>query len=334
MPPRRSLRALVPLLALVGCATTGGSRLDAPARNVPADLRGDLVAMLPANPLMWVDFDLASARRSAHFDGVLSLATELGADLAMVRRELGFDWTRQADRLAFAIYAPPGEGAQQGWPLLVARGRFVRSEVLAEARTRVPGEAPSERSEGGILFTVLGQRAYAFPVEGVMLVMERGLLRRVAQRLSGEARESASDDRRFAGLWLAAEGEGNVRVAVDLAGIRARQRVDVRRAPQAGLVDRFVGRALLTDAATLRAAGECHDARGATVVSEAVTAEARRYGGNLAVRLFGMSRLMNEGVQARAEGDMAVVRIDATRDEARRLLRVASLVRELTEAED
>jgi hypothetical protein len=325
-----------------GCATAPAVRPVAEAPRVRPDVHGEVLSLLPAGALGWVRLDLETLRRSPHYEGALELSTSLGADLPLVRRELGMDVFREGATVALAIYAPPGRTGA-GWPVAVVRGRFNRASVLAEARARVPAAAaPAEGAQGeaetveqGTAYTVVGQRAYMFPADDVMLVMARGLVRRVAARLAGIDATSALDDPHFADL-LARLGPGAhpARAAVDLGAIRARQPEVGRGVRQAEQLQRVVAWADLGEGATLQAFGQTGSEASAAELARLLTAESRRVGGLLPVRLLGLSRLLREGVQATATGDTVRLGVEASRDEARRALRIATILDDLTEATD
>jgi hypothetical protein len=342
LPPRRPVSRAMPharlalalaLALLAGCAAApaAGRETTVVTRGPrhPPDVHGDPLRLLPADALTWVRADLAALRASAHFEAGMSLARDLGADFARVERELGFDPFRRADALAFAVYAPPGNGPG-GWPIVYARGAFDRDAVLASARARAPQSPPTTLTEESLAFTVIGERAYLFPAPDVMLVMERALVRRVAARLAGASERAALDDPRFAELWRAAGGtEGPVTAAADLAAMRSRNPTP-NDPPQARGLDLAVLRGDARGDVTVRAAALARDAataRAAVTEFDAIREDAA---GQLAVRLLGLSGLLREGIQTRADGPLAVVTVDARQDDVRRLLRATALLRELT----
>jgi len=318
-----------------GCASAPTPRPEAPVARVRPDLGGELLALLPAGSLGWVRLDLAALRRSPHYEGTLELAGTLGADLPLVRRELGMDVFQAGRAVALAIYAPPGRTGP-GWPVAIVRGGFTREAVLAEARARVPTApqgAPAEAEEQGLAYTVVGQRAYAFPADDVMVVMARGLVRRVAAHLAGADAHGAHDDPRFADLAARlAPGDHPIRVAVDLGAVRDRQPTAVRGVPQGEQLMRAVGWGRLDDGAQVEVIGQTGTEASAAELARLLGAESRRIGGLLPVRLLGLSRLLREGVQVAADGDRVRVAVQADRDEARRALRIASILDDLTGA--
>lgn len=330
----RSLRfALVALALLAGCATTqstaGTNTAAAHRTRHPPDVHGDPLRLLPAGAITWMRTDAAALRASPHFDAGMALARDLGADFALVERELGFDPFRSAERVAFAVYAPPGD-AQAGWPLVYARGGFDRDAVLASARARNNNTAPTTVTEEGMAFTVIGERAYLFPAPDVMLVMERALVRRAAARLSGEAERSVLDDARFGDLWRAAGGmDGAFAAAADLAATRARVRVQGEPAQAQGLELLVVHGDAPSDA-TVRAAALARDEQSARAAVAEIDDIRNETAGQLIVRLAGLSSLLREGIQTSTDGRIALASVQARNDDVRRLLRASSLFRELT----
>ncbi len=329
---------MVALALMGGCATTPATPPTTDPPRVRRDLTGEVLALLPAGALGWVRLDLAALRQSPHYEGVLELAGTLGADLPLVRRELGMDVFRVGTMAALAIYAPPGRTGP-GWPVAVVRGQYTRASVLAEARARVPQSGPAatpEAVEQGLAYTVVGQRAYAFPTHDLMIVMERGLVRRVAGHLAGADAHSAHDDPRFADLAGRLDpGDHPVRVALDLQAVRARQPVAaVRGVPQSDQLMRVVGWGNLGEGATIQAYGQTGTEASAAELARLLGAESRRLGGLLPVRLLGLSRLLREGFQVGAEGDIVRLSVEASRDEARRALRIATILDDLAESSE
>lgn len=331
-PMRSSLRLALALVALAGCATTGVTRPTGTsvARHVaPPDVHGDPLRLLPAGAITWMRADTAALRASPHFEGGMSLARDLGADFALVERELGFDPFRHAERVALAVYAPPGD-AQAGWPLVYARGGFDREAVLNAARGRNTGAAPTEVTEAGMTFTVIGERAYLFPASDVMFVMERALIRRAAARLSGENDGTVTDDARFGDLWRAAGGmNGAFAAAADLAATRARVRVQGEPAQAQGL-ELLVIHGDAPGDATIRAAALARDEQTARAAVAEIDSIRNETAGQLLVRLAGLSGLLRDGIQTSTDGRIAIANVQAGADDVRRLLRASSLVRELT----
>lgn len=331
-PMSLSLRLALALAALAGCATTGAAnpRGVSVARHAhPPDVHGDPLRLLPGGAITWMRVDAAALRASPHFDAGMALARDLGADFALVERELGFDPFRRAERVAFAVYAPPGD-AQAGWPLIYASGGFDREAVLTAARARNTGAAPSEVTEGGMTFTVIGERAYLFPASDVMFVMERALVRRAAARLSGESDATVTDDARFGDLWRAAGGmNGAFAGAADLAATRARVRVQGEPAQAQGL-ELLVVHGDAPGDATIRAAALARDERTARAAVAEIDSIRNETAGQLLVRLAGLSGLLRDGIQTGTDGRIAIATVQAGADDVRRLLRASSLVRELT----
>lgn len=327
--PRHGL-ALV-LLASLGCASTGTTvtaRVEPPR---PPDVHGELLSLLPPGAVAWGRFELSEARRSPHFNGALELAVTLGADVAGVRRELGFDALHEAEKLAFGVYLPPSAGANGGWPVIVARGPYDRAAVLQAARERSPGATPEEGSERGVAFTIVGQRAYMFPASDVVVVMERSLVRRVAERLAGHERRSVREDERFNDLWALVDGQhGALQVAADLAAIRTRVRVPARGVARTGEgLDRLVAWGDVPGDVSVRAAGQAHTEAAAREIVRLVDASTRELGGQVMVRLLGLGRLLREGVVARADGERVTLTVQANTAEAGRVLRISSALQEL-----
>jgi hypothetical protein len=259
----------------------------------------------------------------------MALARDLGAEFDTVERELGFDPFRNAERIVMAIYAPPGDSAAAGWPLLYARGTFDRASLLARARQRP--EAHGEQTEGteeGIAYTTVGQRAYMFPAVDVMLVMDRGLVRRVAARLAGATDRTVLTDDRFTDLWREARGmDGVFAIAADLAAMRSRVRIE-GNPPEVEALERVVAHGDAPGAVSLRAAGRARNAAAAQQVVHTIDEARLDVAGQIPVRLLGLSRVLREGITTSADGDVVRASVDATADEARRLVRATSLMRE------
>ncbi len=328
---RHGFALIACLLAPLGCASTGTStaaRAEAPR---PPDAHGELLALLPPGAVAWGRFELTEARQSPHFNGALELAVTLGADVASVRRELGFDALHDAERLVFGVYLPPGTTATGGWPVLVARGRYDRAAVLQAARERTPGASPEEGTEQGVAYVSVGQRAYMFPASDVVVVMERSLVRRVAARLVGEERRSVLDDDRFNDLWGRVDGRhGALQVAADLAAIRTRVRVSTRGMARTGEgLDRLVAWGDVPGDVSVRAAGQAHTEAAAREIVRLVDASTRELAGQVMVRILGLGRLLREGVVARAEGERVTLTVQANSVEAGRVLRISSALQEL-----
>jgi hypothetical protein len=322
-------------LAPVSCASTGAPTAAVVAPPRRADVHGELLALLPPGAVSWGRFDLTAARQSPHFDGALELATTLGADVAGVQRELGFDALHQAERLVFGVYLPPGSGGNAGWPVIVARGRYDRAAVLAAARVAARDAAPEEGVERSVPYTIFGQRAYMFPADDVVIVMERSLVRRVADRLLGEERRSVRDDDRFDDLWALVDGRhGSLQVAADLAAIRARVNVRMRGVARTGEgLDRLVAWGDVPGDVSVRVAGQAHTPAAAQEVTRLVDASTRQLAGQVMVRLLGLGRLLREGVTAHAEGDRVTLTVQANTSEAGRVLRISSALQELGAAQ-
>lgn len=331
----RFLHTCVALVAFVGCA--GARARDAAhaprvqrARR-PPDLHGDPLLLLPAGALAWMQADTASLRASPHFASAMALAAELGADFARVERELGFDPFRNAERLALAVYAPPGD-AQTGWPLVYVRGGFEREAVLAAARAHRGNVRDTEEVvEAGMTFTLHGERAYLFPAPDVMFVMERALLRRAAARLSGESAQSVRDDLRFGDLWHILGGmDGMFAAAADLAATRSRVRPQGEARAAQGL-ELLVVRGDVSGDAVVHAAALARDAQTARAVVTELDALRRATAGQILVRLAGLSGFLRDGIEVGVDGRMAFAHVRARHDDVRRLLRATSLVRELAD---
>lgn len=323
------------VLAPLACASTGTPAVAVAEPPRPPDVHGELLALLPPGAVAWGRFDLAEARRSPHFNGALELAVTLGADVASVRRELGFDALHEAEKLVFGVYLPPSAGTQGGWPVIVARGAYDRAAVLQAARERTPGAAPEEGTERGVAYTIVGQRAFMFPASDVVVVMERSLVRRVAERLTGVERRSARDEERFNDLWSQVDGpHGSLQVAADLAAIRTRVRVSTRGMARTGeQLDRLVAWGDVPGDVSVRAAGQAHTEAASREIVRLVDASTRQLAGQVMVRLLGLGRLLREGVTARAEGDRVTLTVQANASEAGRVLRISSALQELGGAE-
>ena len=221
---------------------------------------------MPRGAVAWVRLNVEAARRSPHFEPAMALVSRLGVDLEMLRRELGVEVMQRAAQAAVGVYMPPGTAPSAGWPLVMMRGGVDRAAILASARSHAQGAAEETVTESGVTFTVVGQRAFVFPADDVVLTMDRALLRRVGARLAGEDRHSLRTEPRFVALWRSAsldpDEAGTLDVATDLAAIRARTRLR-NAVPQQALLDAFVLRAEIPGAATVRVAGEGRDRAGA-----------------------------------------------------------------------
>lgn len=301
----------------------------------PPDPHGDPLGLMPRGAVAWVRLNVEAARRSPHFEPAMSLVARLGVDLEMLRRELGVEVMQRASQAAVGVYMPPGTAPSAGWPLVMMRGGVDRAAILASARSHAQGAAEETVTESGVTFTVVGQRAFVFPADDVVLTMDRALLRRVGARLAGEDRHSLRTEPRFVGLWRSAsldpDEAGTLDVATDLAAIRARTRVR-NAVPQQALLDAFVLRAEIPGAATVRVTGEARDDAGAAELVRTVQATAREVGGQMAVRLLGLGRVLGEGLSVRHEGRAVFLTLDAREDEARRLFRLTSLLDDLAPA--
>ena len=331
---RLSLVSLcVALAASMGCASASNARPSvaaAPTRH-PPDVHGDPLALLPHGAVAWARIDAATLRASPYFEEGLTMARELGADLTLLERELGFDAIHRAERVALAVYLPPGSGAANGWPLVYARGAFDREALLTAAAARPEAHgARSEITEHGVTFTVVGDRAYVFPASDVMLVMERALARRVAARLSGESSRSVLTDDRFTALWQSAGGmAGPFAAAVDLEAIRPQLRGQPRP-PEADSLMAIVAHGEAPDSVTLHAAGRARDRNAAHMIVRTIDDARAEVAGQIAVRLLGLSRVLREGVHTNESDDTVRVDIEMRPEEARRVVRATALVRELT----
>jgi len=323
------------LLGPLSCASTGTPAVATVEAPRPPDVHGEPLALLPPGAVAWGRFELAEARRSPHFEGALELASSLGADVAGVQRELGFDALHQAERLAFGIYLPPGTGGNAGWPVIVARGSYDRAEVMRAARVAARDATPEEGAEQGVRYTVVGTRAYMFPASDVVIVMERSLVRRVAARLVGTERRSVRDDNRFDDLWGLIDGQqGSLQVAADLAAIRARVNLRMRGVGRSGDgLDRLVARGDVPGDVSARAAGQAHSEAAAREIVRLVEASTRQLAGQIAVRLLGLGRLLREGVTTHVEGDRVTLSVQASSTEAGRVLRISSALQELEATE-
>lgn len=329
-PRRKVLAALLVVFGASGCPAPQTSVRNPTDVRARPDLHGDPLALLPPGAVAWMRIDGATLRQSPHFDSGLELATQLGADLALVQRELGFDAFRQAQMAAVAIYLPPGTGGDAGWPVVYARGEVQREAILSAARARNTGRAePTEGDEQGIHYTVIGSRAYMFPAPDVVLMMERGLVRRVAARLVGEEARSVRDDDRFNDLWREAGGaEGPFQAAMDLAAMRSRVRVEVRTR-EAEALDAFVACGDAPGDVHVRAAGRARDEASATMLRRTIDEARGEVAGQLPVRLLRLSRVLEEGTRTTRRERYVRVDVDATAEEAGRMLRAASIVREI-----
>ena len=329
------LALVLSLLAPLSCASTGTPAVAVVEAPRPPDVHGELLALLPPGAVAWGRFELADARRSPHFEGALELATTLGAEVDSVQRELGFDALHQAEKLVFGVYLPPGTAAHAGWPVIVARGAYDRAAVIRAARAAAHDAAPEEGSEQAVAYTIVGSRAYMFPAADVVIVMERSLVRRVAARLVGAERHSMHDDHRFDDLWALVDGQhGALQVAADLAAIRTRVNVRMRGMARTGEgLDRLVACGDVPGDVSARAAGQAQSAAAAQEIARLVDASTRQLGGQLAVRLLGLGRLLREGITAHVEGDRVTLTIQASASEAGRVLRISSALQDLTTAE-
>lgn len=330
---RRALACAALWAVTGGCATTATTTAAARPALAPPDPRGEPLALFPPGAVSWGRFDLATARRSPHFDRALETAQSAGVQVGEVQRALGFDALRTSEMVAYALYMPPGSGqVRGGWPVVMARGGFTRDAVLAAARQG--GEAVEEGRESGVAYTAVGQRVLMFPAEGVVLVLPRSLLRREAERLAGAERRSVLDDDRFSALWERVGGmDGTLRVAVDLAAIRARAQADLRGAPPAaGHLDALVAKADLPADVTVQAAGLASDEAAAAATVRGVRAMVAEVRGAI-VTLLGLGRLMREGIVASSEGRHVSLTVRANEGEARRAMRIVTMLREDAAAE-
>ncbi len=328
-----TLSLCVALAAAASCASTTTAHVAtvaAPTRR-PPDVHGDPLALLPHGAVAWACIDVATRLASPCFEEGLTMARELGADLALLERELGFDAIHRAERVTLAVYLPPGSGAANGWPLVYARGTFDREALLATAAARPEAHgARSEITEHGMTFTVVGDRAYLFPASDVMLVMERALARRVAARLSGESTRSVLTDDRFTALWQSAGGmEGPFAAAVDLDAIRPQLRGQPRP-PEADSLSALVAHGEAPSTVTVHAAGRARDRNAAHMIVRTIDDARADVAGQLAVRLLGLSRVLREGIQTNEADDTVRVDVEMRPEEARRVVRATALLRDLT----
>ncbi|MBI5513305.1 MAG: hypothetical protein HY909_06020 [Deltaproteobacteria bacterium] len=329
MTPRGSPTAPAALLVVAlgvlapGCAALQHRPTEA-RRRAPPDVHGEPLALLPAGAVAWLRLDLEALRRSPHWEPSFGLWR---AEAATLQRELGFEALQDARVLAMALYLPPGHGAA-GWPVFYARGTLRREAILAAARARNDGQAGTSGTEAGLAYQVLGSRAYLFPAPDVVLVLDRGLLRRVASRLSGEAEHSIADDPRFEAHWRrAGDAPGSLRGAVDLASLRAHGTLEEVRM-QGGdtrLLDSVVVGLDAPEDVRALAVGSARDATGAREVLRVVDAARSEAAGQWVVHLLGLNRVLGQGIQARSEDRWVIVRAEASRAAVGRLLRVAGL---------
>lgn len=298
----------------------------------PPDPHGDPLSLMPRGAVAWVRIQAETARRSPHFEPAMQLVSRMGVDLEMLRRELGVDVMQRASVAAVAVYMPPGTAPSTGWPLVMMRGGVDREAILTSARAHAEGAQDEAVTEAGVRFTVVGQRAFVFPADDVVLTMDRALLRRVGARLAGRDRHSLRTEPRFTALWRAAEldpsAAGTLDVATDLVAIRARTQLRTS-VPQQALLDAFVLRAEIPGAVTVRVAGEARDAAGATELVRTVQTTSRQIAGQMAVRLLGLGRVLGEGLSVRAAERGVFLNLDAREDEARRLFRLSSILEDL-----
>ena len=332
---RHRLALVLSLLAPLSCASTGTPAVAVVEVSRPPDVHGELLALLPPGAVAWGRFELAEARRSPHFEGALEVATTLGAEVDSVQRELGFDALHQAEKLVFGVYLPPGTAAHAGWPVIVARGAYDRAAVIRAARAAAHDAVPEEGSERAVPYTIVGSRAYMFPAADVVMVMERSLVRRVAAGLLGAERHSMNDDHRFDDLWALVEGRhGALQVAADLAAIRTRVNLRMSGMARTGDgLDRLVACGDVPGDVRVRVAGQAHSEAAAQEIARLVDASTRQLGGQLAVRLLGLGRLLREGITAHVVGDRVTLNVQASTSEAGRVLRISSALQELTAAE-
>lgn len=316
-----SRRAVLACVAIaLGCA--GAPTVPTRAAPTPPDLHGEILALLPRDPIAWLRIDTAALRRSPHYEPLRELRH---AEVETLRQEVGVDVLAESQMAVVALYAPPAS-ATTGWPVLIVRsaGAFDQEAILAAARARSPqAEASEARTEGTLRYRVVGQRAYAFPAADVMVVMERGMVRRVAARLSGQHTHSALVDPRFEVLWTRAGAEmGTLTAAADLAALRAHSgtRID---APEAETLRLAVGRADGPGEVTVHLSAETASAAAAQTVRETVDAACRQAAGQWELRLLGLARLLEHGITARNEGIYVDVTIQATEREASRAMRAA-----------
>lgn len=311
-------------IAMSGCATASVRSAAAPARVRP-DPRGEPLALLPTGAVSWGRFDLAVARQSPHFARALETARTAGVQVDEVQRALGFDALHSSSMLAYALYLPPGGATVRGgWPIVYARGGFSRDALLTDARRAGPIE---QGRESGVEYFSVGQRVLIFPTDDVVLVLPRALLRREAERLSGIASDGLAEDTHFASAWSRIGGaEGPLRVAVDLAAIRARAPTDLHGAPPAaGHLDLLVARAEVPAAVTVLAAGLASDRSAAEATVRGVRALVSQVRGAI-VTLLGLGRLLREGITVSNDDRWVSLTVRADEGEARRAMRIVTLL--------
>jgi hypothetical protein len=323
---------------LAGCAAVIDAGRPATTATVAAhpDVHGEPLALLPPSPTVWVRVEAAQARRSRHWDALMALLRRAaGSDVRALERELGFDPLATAGMVALALYARPGGVAgATAWPVIYVRGGVDRDEILTAARARAPADDPLvERTVEGVAVHTTRSRTYLFPAPDVLLLFDPALTRRVLRQLAGDERRSAASDPRFDPLWDQIGGAGGVlRVAADLAQMRtagpvlgsttsddpsAALETAVLRLDGAGAVDARVAGRARSDGAAEGVVNAVDDVR-ATML--------RR----LEVRTLGLTRLLYQGLTAVHDGSVVRVRLDATEDEALRVLAALRLVQAIT----
>jgi hypothetical protein len=302
---------------------------------VALDVRGEPLALLPAQPLMWLRVDAAEARGSQHWSALAPLVERAAGDsLQVLERELGFNLLADAELFAFGLYARPGNtptGAPP-WPMLYVRGSLDREAILAAARARAAADDPlTERREAGLHFHATRSRAYLFAAPDVLILFDPALTGRLARQLAGEAAGSASVDARFDPLWTEAGGRGGtVQLAADAAALRAQRVAAEAEEPLARSLEQGV---LRLDAADEVRAGVVALAASEETAQRLVGSieESRQtFARNFAVRMLDLRRLLQQGITAVHEGRQVRVRVEARAEEVSRALRAAELLQRMT----
>jgi hypothetical protein len=140
MPMPSSKRALIAIAVLVGVASIGGGfylyRLHRPLAASSAGATPNILSLLPADAPAVAYMDVAALRKlqNSPLAAMLGLAGEnpqTDRDYQNFVTGTGFDYTRDLDRAALAIW--PATGAANSPTVAIADGRFDQSKIKAYA---------------------------------------------------------------------------------------------------------------------------------------------------------------------------------------------------------
>ena len=107
----------------------------------------DLLSQLPADPPVVAYIDVAALRGLQHSPwaallGLTSPGPQVDSDYAEFVRQTGFDYTRDLDRLAVAVWPSGGEGICNGSPcnriVAIVEGRFNQAKIKALSSRTLP----------------------------------------------------------------------------------------------------------------------------------------------------------------------------------------------------